>query len=91
VRVRFRTYCQGCRYGTRAAMPLGQRRNVDGPAECREFCVWRAHRYEWEYIISAGDLRLRQRKGFTTREAAMESAAWSWSMLAEVFALHRGE
>lgn len=72
-------------------MPLGQRRNADGPAECREFCVWRAHRYEWEYIISAGDLRLQQRKGFPTRQDAWESAGRSWAALAAIFAVRRGE
>jgi hypothetical protein len=74
MRVRFRTYCQGCRYGTRFAMPLGQRRCADGPAEAREFCVWRQHRYRWEYAIRVGPIVVHTRREFLTQKAAMASA-----------------
>ena len=74
MRVRFRTYCMGCRYGTRVAMPLGQRRCADGPAEIREFCIWRQHRYRWEYVIRVGGIAVRTRREFISRETAMASA-----------------
>lgn len=81
MRVRFRTYCQGCRYGTRSAMPLGQRRNADGPAEAREFCVWRAHRYQWEYVITLNGIAIHRRRDLVSLAAAVASARTSWDAL----------
>jgi hypothetical protein len=90
VRVRIRTYCQGCRYGTRSAMPLGQRRNADGPAEDRAFCVWRAHRYQWEYFITCAGIRLRQRRDLVSLDAALVSAREQWAVLEAIVAELQG-
>jgi hypothetical protein len=71
MRVRFRTYCQGCRYGRRW-QSIGGR------------CLWPAHRWDWEWIILCDGHRLQQRQGFHTFERARASAERAWHKLAAV-------
>lgn len=66
MRVRFRTYCYGCRRGM----------------AWRGRCLWRTHRWDWEYIVSCDGRRLMQRGGFRTWERARKSAERSWVKLA---------
>jgi len=66
VRVRFRSYCYGCRRGAR----------WDGR------CLRDRHRWDWEYWISCDGRRLVQRGPFATFDRAWESAQRSWFKLA---------
>lgn len=66
LRVRFRTYCQGCRYG----------RRWNGG------CHWTKHRYDWEYWIHCDGRRLIQRQGFHGFDRAWDSARRSYIKLA---------
>lgn len=75
MKVKFRTYCQGCRYGIRGRMPLGSR-SIETTR--RDLCAWPKHRFEWECWIEQDGLRLIQRRGYLTREGAMESARRQW-------------
>ena len=78
-RIRFRSYCQGCRYGTRWGTPIGQRRS--SPPR-RDLCAWRRHRFDWEYIVEQNGCRIATRGGFATRERAEASAQRTWAKLA---------
>jgi len=81
-RIRFRIYCQGCRYGTRWALPVGQRRPGGRAADpIRERCAWPRHRFEWEYIVEQNGRRLAQRGSFATQERARQSAERTWFKL----------
>jgi len=44
-------------------------------------CLWRAHRYDWEYFIECDGRRLIQRGAFKTFERARRSAERSWFKL----------
>jgi hypothetical protein len=65
MKVHFRTYCYGCRRG----------RNWNGK------CLWREHRYDWEYYIECSGRRLVQRQSFKTFDRAWRSAERSWFKL----------
>lgn len=71
MKVHFRTFCQGCRYGRRWSRG----------------CLWRfsgGHRYEWEYWIECDGQRLTYRRSFRTFERAQRSAERHWNKLAAV-------
>jgi len=70
MKVTFRTYCYGCRLGTRwRGYPS---------------CIWRQHRWTWEYWISCDGRRLVQRMHFATLDRAWRSAERSWFKLTAV-------
>lgn len=75
MKVHFRTYCQGCRYGTRGRGPVDRSR-----------CAWRraGHRFDWEYYIEQDGRRLVQRTSFATFARAEASAQRAWFKLATV-------
>ncbi len=84
-RIKFRSYCLGCRYGTRWALPIGQRRpGGRAAAPIRAYCVWSKHRFEWEYIVEQNGARIFTRGNFATRQRAEASAQRTWFKLAVV-------
>lgn len=69
MRIRFRTYCYGCR------------RHL-GAGWHRTFAAGR-HRRDWEYWIHCDGRRLIQRQGFATFDRAWRSAQRAYIKLAD--------
>lgn len=72
MRVRFRTYCYGCRRGWR----IGDRWH-------RTYAAGR-HRWEWAYTIACDGRALLYRQGFATFDRAWQSARRSYIKLANL-------
>lgn len=68
MKVTFRTYCYGCRRGAR----------------WHGRCLWRAHRWYWDYFISCEGRRIIQRGGFASFDRAWRSAERTWFKLTAV-------
>lgn len=74
MKIHIRSYCYGCRAGTRWSRPVGQRRQDGRPAEDRSQCIWRAHRFDWEYYIETNGVRLCTRTALSSHGDAMRAA-----------------
>lgn len=79
MRVRFRTYCYGCR-----------RFGGIGADRWHQAFGGGHHRWDWEYWIHCGGVRLVQRQSFATFDRAWESARRSYIKLADTACLARG-
>lgn len=77
LRIRFRTYCYGCRSGRPAGDYWHRAYATNGTG----------HRWTWEYWLHCGGRRLLQRQGFATFDRAWESARRSYIKLASTACL----